>query len=874
MYANSKKQDLVEHSIGVANLSLLLFNYLKFIPSSPLKITFENINSLKENIFLAGLFHDIGKIDTNFQNFIKDKKTTDYQEAPLDGVHFLEKKSDDKFSFNEYPRHNELSWAICNSIFETRQNKNKISLYAIYFHHAKIKRSVEWTSRQIINRAFQEKDVLISSVEHFFEGLFSNKQSLSSFVSPLNVIFNNINALNYSSDNTPENFLFHSVDEGQYNESEDDSHAINTLLVRTIVISADRIISSLMAEDLHERVLENNWDGLIGLNQDDKDLENNIIEMLDRFSVKNQTNPVGRSRDLAQQKVSVELAQIGGVSTLFGPAGCGKTKVFLEWYKNKVSNKNGNKKLFIVAPRKMICNSLFNELKSDDYLPTSKIEILTGEIKKFWDGEKEINLDEVGTNLKSEITIITVDQLISIMLSHKKIDMLLEFLDSYVVFDEFHEFFNIDGIVLLFKFFLMLKGFKEDSKTLLVSATPNYYFLEQVLKLDKNSVKYIDTFNKELYNFKISVYGKNKPSELLETKKQGSIVIFNKAVDAQHSSLYSSGEDVICFHSKFTPKDRKEIYGEIVKNWSAKAPHSSKVLRAGPIVQASLNISTMDLYTDLCSAENWCQRIGRANRFASDIGVATVTTAVHEKTLISEINGNPEIQFLNKINMANQSMAWINYLKSSFFKDGSLNINLTLKDIYSAYNDFHQTTEAMNAYGEDFKKTIKASIKIFKDNDFTPYEFVKPVSKKKKDKKKLSAVSIRGNSYFALPVRYDFESKEIGDWLYIPGDDVNPDDLITIQKLDLIMHPEVYFNQIEALKGVIINVLGDVFANATYAKSYKKMDSEKIRLEARNSTSPILLSYPSQVPDYKIKNEKSLMYVNKGKLKIGLYEIS
>lgn len=874
MYANSKKQNLVEHSIGVANLSLLLFNYLKFIPSSPLNITFENVNNLKENIFLAGLFHDVGKIDPNFQTFIKEKQTTDSKNEPLDGVHFLEKKSDEKFSFNEYPRHNEISWAICDSIVNTKQNKYKVALYAIYFHHAKIKRSVEWTSKQIINRSFKEKSSLILSVKNFIDDVLSKKQNLATFEKTLNVISDNLDNLNYSNDNTPESFLFNSVDEGSYDEVEDDSHAINTLLVRTIVISADRIISSLSAEDLHFRVLDNNWDGLVNFNQDNKTLENNIFEMLDRFNVKNQNNPIGRNRDFAQQKIAAELAGINGISTLFGPAGCGKTKVFLEWYKNKVAVDKGNKKLFIVAPRKMICNSLFNELKSEDYLPTSKIEIVTGEIKKFWDGESEVNLDGINSNIKADITITTVDQLISVMLSHKKIDMLLEFLDSYVVFDEFHEFFNISGIVLLFKFFLNLKGFKENSKTLLVSATPNYYFLEKVLKLDNSSIKYIDTFNKENYNFKISIYNENTQNELFETKKQGSIVIFNKAVDAQYSSLYSNNEDVICFHSKFTPKDRKEIYTEIVKNWSSKDPHSSKVLRAGPIVQASLNISTMDLYTDLCSAENWCQRIGRANRFASNIGVATVTTTVHEKTLNSEINGNPEIQFLNKINMGNQAMAWVNYIKNTLFKDGALSANLTLKDIYQAYKDFHKTGEALNAYDEDFNKTVKASIKIFKDNDFTPYEFLKPVSKKKKDKKKMSAISIRGNSYFALPVRYDFENKKLGEWLYIPGDDVDPDDLITVQELDLIVHKEVYYYQINALSGLILNVLGDLFANATYSKNYKKMDSEKIRLEARNSTSPILLSYPSLIPDYKIKNSKSLMYVNKGKLKIGLYEIS
>lgn len=883
MFANSKKQRLSIHSLGVANLSLHLLKRLQIPQSTLIKKTFENIEKLEQSVFFSGLLHDIGKIDNNFQSFIENKNVTDSKSVALDGVHFLENKKEDSFSFINYPRHNEISWAL--STFLLKGDKN--AQYAIYYHHAKVIRKdkknnqVAWGREKIIEKVFSD-ETLISSVNSFFNEIDNTKYIPESMLTKYLDIKKNIQNLEVQSDNisTP-SFLFGEIEYKDYTKQKRDSlnlQEIKNLLIRSIVVSADRIISSLSVEQLNGCLEDSAYEALCeNMDIHENTLSTNIENMLEHFSVKNVNNQRNINRDLEQSKIAKKLSENQGIATLFGPAGCGKTKIFLEWYKNSVNKNsmalNDNKKLFIITPRKMICTSLFNEL-TKEYVTQSKIEIITGEDKRFWNGSNCVSIEE--SQKSAEITITTVDQLISTMLSHKKIDLLLDFINSYVVFDEFHEFFNIPGVVLLFKLFIRIKAMLNNSKTLLVSATPNYFFLENVLEVNpQESVEYIDTFNKEVFEFFISTYqaeeqNKNhlENSELFKEQAKGSIVIFNTAKSSQDSVLSVNGEDVINFHSKFTPKDKRDIYSNVVQHWSDNIPKTDKVLRSGPIVQASLNISTMNLVTQLCSAENWLQRLGRANRFAFP-GVAKVVTVVDEKVFNDEKNKSKEISFLKNISMKEQSLAFLKYLKLKNFSNDKLCCQLNLSDIYSQYKDFHSLDEVKEAYAKDFECVISKSFDIFNKNDFTPKEYWVSLKKLKGKSNVLSSKAMRGTSVYILPVTYQVHGKKIGDWLYIPDKECLVENMLTFSETDLNGKNSIFNNQISVLKNTRI----DGFQNTTYGTKYNSMNVESIKIEAKSPTSPLLVSYPDSVTDYKNLNKGGFFYVSKGNVKIGLYDI-
>jgi CRISPR-associated endonuclease Cas3-HD len=101
--AKSNGLSLDIHSKIVSEISSMLSN----------KIMLDNINiRFNETIKYASLLHDIGKLTTNFQKFLKGKL----------------KKPNLKF------RHNEIGWAIVSKYLSKDFNNRDIILNIIYWH--------------------------------------------------------------------------------------------------------------------------------------------------------------------------------------------------------------------------------------------------------------------------------------------------------------------------------------------------------------------------------------------------------------------------------------------------------------------------------------------------------------------------------------------------------------------------------------------------------------------------------------------------------------------------------------------------------------------------------------------------------------------
>lgn len=867
-FANTKHQSLVEHNFAVGYLAGLLIDKLDF--NSEINNHVGDKRYLKNLAKLSGFFHDIGKIDPQFQRFLQLNKVTSSEIE--DGVHINVSEKDD-FSFNNYIRHNELSFALLMSMIDTKsliklinnEESFKTIAYAVFWHHAKVFRNNEYKDNfnnidKILyvfdqhNPDFDYQDCVCDYLKQIeiLETKYSEKEGFKYSSLVLKKVVKN-------AQNIPKFKATY-----QINQEPNFAIEIKNTIIRSVLVTADRIISILSHQEL-KNIIDKKEIHLLVDNYYEKSsdisLLNDLASMLDLFEKNALEDSDKIERNTKQLEVVEKLKKIKNICVLSGSAGCGKTKVFLQWLKE---SKELNQ-AFIITPRNMICKNLFDQITSSDYLPNSTVEIYTGEYKlKSVSGILE-NIEEKEA-FSSSIVITTIDQLVNIMLSHNKIDIFLRFMKSHIIFDEFHEFFNISGLVFLFKEFIMAKSFLNDTKTLLVSATPNYFFLD-FLEVDKKNIIELKTFNKKDYTFKFIAEESNidiASSELHIKRETKDIVVFNTATQSQISSLYTRdqhNEYNLNYHSKFTKADKSLLIEEIKKIWGEFADEKivkkefPKILRAGPIIQASLNISTNNMITEACSAENWCQRLGRVNRFAKN-EIATFTTVYDKSIDTNEVQrGKGNHKFLNTLNMLDQTIAWNNFILSKKITSGNL------FTIYELYKEFHMSEDAREAYKKDFKKIVIESLKKFSKDYFDPLNnTIKTI--KKSNSKYLKKYTLRGSNIYVLPVKMnlpvkkdDYENKKT--WLYIPSQNVSDEETITIE------------NNYEVLEDFAIRQkLFDpsskkIFQNADYKS---KTSIQQIFKSARNKAAPLIVSY--------LNHNVGLFYIKNEDLLIGLIDIS
>lgn len=747
------------------------------------------VEQLKTVALVAGLLHDTGKVDQEFQTYISTLQPQSLAAAPLpisenveDGEHIDALFKDKRFSFNDYPRHEEVSWLLLRR-FLVKSQVQTLALggdtssgsvhhtrfamleHAIYWHHAKPLRD-----KDAQDKKFGNAEQLVSRMNDKSAWLAQNAHA------DLKDLLNQIDTIQGSKLVT---YLCSDADEASAEEFktpafkaiyEDEAWLTGSnklepglavemtrTAIRSAVVSADRIVSRLTAAELEEHLSLNTLPAyrleIPGL----RILYRQIELMAESFAAQ-----YPGTRTNGQVKVAKDLAGISltsAIACLQGPAGCGKTKIALQY----LSQLNQQKRVFIFVPRTAIGETLFHELVNT-YAVTEGVEFLSGGKKLFSTGQGEVSDTPDARQGTGNLVITTIDQLCKTMLSHQKIDLLTQLADSHVIFDEFHELVELPGIALLFMELMRLRQFTSTG-TLLVSATPNPHLL-RLLKLEPRAVVRVDTFNNQPLTIRLAqwspgVYANGPKAEPHPfatdaiTPEPGAFVICNTATVAQQASVVHriKGRAVICFHSKFTPKDKSALLNRILRVFGTKSVVADEVLIAGPIVQASLNITTRHMHTEMCHAENALQRIGRINRFGTmDSATVTVyyaTGAVDQKTGLVNLANNSALVAMHQKARTN---AFYRFLAARVAQSsaGTGECVVNLHQLYGWYDEFHKTPGAALAYQADFESIVTASAKVFAKNDFDPVQY--PAFVKKAADGRLSKNSLRGRSYYILPL--------------------------------------------------------------------------------------------------------------------------
>lgn len=724
MIANTQKQQLTYHLFAVGYLAQILLRLVTHDNSYNKQLIVATFN--------AGCLHDIGKLDPIFQKWVSKKK---HDEIDLEeGQHVDETK----FSFEKHPRHNEISLLLFNLLRDSSDkivNRANLDLieHVIYCHHAKPIRDKDYEHlNDIYKPLFKNlgEESFLQLQRDCYEMVQSvNQQAFDYTQNATLKLLNFCPSLNDDISLKIPLPAYKDYDENDDVQDYSNNARLNAnnAIARAVVITADRLISELSAAELEQHITHRSLEKMAEshLNQTDE-LKNHIQACLTDFEIRYPNS----ERNLQQSQAAEKLAQVHEIAVLKGAAGCGKTKIALEW-----ALKTDVKKVIWVCPRVQICQGLYNDLTADDYLPHAKIEIHTGEFKTISQNGIETETDE-NTAFSGDIVLTTIDQITNAILTHSHVTTLIEFMNAHVVFDEYHEYINMEAFNLLFSELLECKKLcGSNANTLLVSATPNHFFLEEFLNIHVDDCINVTTFNNSRYQICFNEFDENSTSDanpLYVSQPKNSFVISNTATTAQLSFMQNeSRENALLLHSKFKKADKQNLFEKVMQAFGQKGLKNYDVLRSAPVVQAALNITCDNMVSEITNAENTLQRLGRLDRFGQNETVNFLTIAVSNNFQAKTGSGwvlNQQFSFYS-------TKAWLAFLRKNLSDEP-----LTLAEIYQLYENFHRDESSKKAIEQDLLKALKASVQLINK------KVIDPVSIPRKKVAKNSIVKIKKNS--------------------------------------------------------------------------------------------------------------------------------
>jgi CRISPR-associated endonuclease/helicase Cas3 len=814
--ANQPAQGLVEHCFGVGVLSYYIAKSL-LGNNEPLPLS---------DFYRSGCGHDVGKIDLLTQNY--------YNNMP---------PSDDDYYF-----HTETGYAILSSLL----GKDDIASYVSYWHHAKRWRDIEPNCESIITMSEYGED-LLPNANTFFEAIRSMQESYNDEVQSIDFIKGNTDAhpenigmpmfkAYPSLPIDPEKVKLGAVLNNSFNEVVKNAKSnARRSIVRSVVVSADRIISALKPEELTRFIEDKKIHELVSqafLSDPANEMIAHVERCMENFLERYGNN----ERNSKQTQAAIALQNIkNGVAVLQGPAGVGKTKIALDWLAQAHKNSPVKKAIWI-CPRKQVCDGVFDELISEEYISGARVEIITGD-------RAMININGVlqetteDNEFSGDIIVTTIDQIASTIVTHKDIERLMLVMQSHLIVDEFHELQSTKGLLLMLAELVQIarlvsaKNETLSPRLVLVSATINPVMTQRLLDVDcvsnNGHIVKIQSFNKSDYEIHLDDLDINPPTSnpLTTIYQQKAIVIFNTATAAFKTYLENvAHEKSILFHSRFKLADKTKLMQGIMsafgKNPSADA---SVVLRSGPIVQASLNISASFLVSQSSSPESLTQRLGRDNRFGFD-KKATFVIAHSPKDMSSKTALDAGFEL-------NRTVAFIDFLKSKSISGSTIKIS----DWYDIYDEFYAVAlsgdnDIALACKKDLYAAVFAGIGIMKEDAFAPRNI--------EDTKTDGAVRLKrnsmrgGTSYYVMMIEYvdDTRSHYIEDPIVV--------DLQTLNRYSNETSPLDYFEQNHV--EIVTKDKSHFGKSARSIISTGRSNRKNMKFKAVSAEFPIYASYESQ----------------------------
>jgi len=369
------------------------------------------------------------------------------------------------------------------------------------------------------------------------------------------------------------------------------------------------------------------------------------------------------------------------ITLLRSPTGSGKTGAAMIWAQAQI-DKNRADRVIIAMPTRFTTDALaasntLHHLEKGVYHSTSFLTT-------------DRNKNALAGYFEVPITITTVDQLLVSLAgaSEKSQRSFAGLTSAAVIIDEsdFYDEFIRRSIDILLKSLSLL-----DRPVLIMSATlpdittkvyaslknqtivstndpfdnlPKYRFTKQI-SLDDSNQDFLE---------QVCRIAAQKPTILYANTVQTAKRIFRYAAAAL-PEMHKKGR-ILLHHSRFKERDKKikeeklvAIAGE--NAWKEAPPTGMEpfLIILTQIGELSLNVSCSHMFSELCPLDRLTQRLGRLNRFNSDIGTCTVFTQKKKNKLYLQ----PYTSDINLHYPLKQTQQWLSTVKEPLSKSELFN---------------------------------------------------------------------------------------------------------------------------------------------------------------------------------------------------------
>ncbi|MEA3436588.1 MAG: CRISPR-associated helicase Cas3' [Thermodesulfobacteriota bacterium] len=364
------------------------------------------------------------------------------------------------------------------------------------------------------------------------------------------------------------------------------------------------------------------------------------------------------------------LGRLSGHGIAIAPTGSGKTEGSIAWAFNQLNTPNGLKgKILYVLPTQVLTNSIYKRLSvyfGEDkvgllhsgallYQVHSRVESDESEQydpEELKPTEEERKIHYLNRMMFRPIMVATVDQLLMLAFNgNKRWSVVMgELMGGTVIFDEVHAF---DGHMLalleriaremrdytkiLFMSATMpesLQGFLSsllamqgnehiiEDRTLRSHTRNNFELrkkdlLKELLEKDKGDKKK-NTENEIIREIRSCIKNKKRVAIVCNTVQTAQEVY--KQVKSALTDLLNN-EEILCIHSRFIAKDRREKEERLEKDKSKKREEQTcpRLLVSTQVIECGVDIDYDVLYTEGAPLEALIQRAGRINRERGEI---------------------------------------------------------------------------------------------------------------------------------------------------------------------------------------------------------------------------------------------------------------